>query len=89
MRELGKQQQAMLPHLLTGLRFLRQELQYHRANELGSEFDVPLLRTDSARLAMLISNAGWAEEPVVREWLEDACNDPLPEVRNSIVDVVN
>ena len=82
--ELCEQQLAMLPHLLNGLSFLRNELKYHRSIELGEDFDVPLLRMHCVQLAQRMANKGWADEPAVALWLEEAANDPLPEVRNSL-----
>ena len=48
------------------------------------EVDVPWLRWRCIQLAKAMHSAGLGDEAAVRGWLEDAENDPLPEVRFAV-----
>ena len=68
--------------VLTGMRFLLEELRYDRQASDATALDIPLTRWGCIRVARAIA----AEDPetpkVVRKWLELGKGDPLPEVRH-------
>jgi len=82
--------------VLHGLTYLRQELRFGssehvpRASSAGfaddDRVDVPLLRLRCVETAIALAGAGLADEPPVAGWLEEAEDDPLPEVRFAIED---
>ena len=71
--------EAIQEFLVEGLGFLSQELRYNKKHE--EEIDVPLLRFRCASLAVAMSKNGCEDDPTILQWLQDAENDPLPEVR--------
>jgi hypothetical protein len=62
-----------------GLIALLEEASYSRSDQ---NFDVPAIRAASYRLAAAMAKAGFGGLGV-KAWLEQAKNDPLPEVRNA------
>ena len=66
-----------------GLKALIPVLSYENMGDVEDDFDVPLLRWRCVRIARILKNSGFKEEPV-STWLEIAANDPLPEARRSI-----
>ena len=80
--------------VLHGLVYLRKELAYGSAGRAVSsgrsrvageeDIDVPLLRLRCVQAAIAMSGAGLEDEPAVVGWLEEAGDDPLPEVRFEI-----
>jgi hypothetical protein len=74
--------------LLVGLEFLLAETRYRRLDEETSSAiphdQVPKHRASAAKLAASLSRAGWSDHPTISKWVEDARNDPLPEVRSSV-----
>ena len=65
-----------------GLRYLAPELRYSREHENPDV--IPLRRQRCAELAAAMSKCGMNENSVVRSWLEEAREDPLPEVRQAV-----
>jgi hypothetical protein len=63
-----------------GLTALVEEASYSRSEQT---LDVPAIRAACFRLALAMADAGYAGERGVAEWLANAKNDPLPEVRNA------
>ena len=86
-----EQQKVLREPLLDGLRRLLEELVYEEDVDQHpfikrpwvdhEEVDVPLLRWRCAQTARAMEAAGFGDESVVRRWLEQAEEDPLPEVR--------
>ena len=70
---------------LEGLASLVDELAYGR--EVQQDVDVPLLRWRCVCLARAMHNAG-CNDTSVTEWLTAAQDDPLPEVRYKVSDLV-
>ena len=80
--------------VLHGLVYLRQELAYRSASQAVSsgrsrladeeDVDVPLLRLRCVQAAIAMTDAGFGDEPAVAKWIEEAEDDPLPEVRFAI-----
>lgn len=74
----------LINHLLIGLEYLFHETSYR---ELESSQDIvpynliPQLRMRSARLAKLLSDLGYYNNPVFQSWLKSIKDDPLPEIR--------
>lgn len=66
---------------IQGLGYLAEELRYDREHDQGDDFDVPLLRWCCAHLALSMAERGFSDDPTVTRWLENAKEDPLPEVR--------
>ena len=66
-----------------GLRYLLNELRYDREHQQDEDFDVPLLRWGCTHLAMAMAEHGFGDDPTVARWLENAKEDPLPEVRHA------
>lgn len=73
------QKETLRDLALQGLGFLVEELRYDREHDL--DFDVPLLRCRCAHLALAMAERGFNDDPAVARWLENAEEDPLPEVR--------
>ena len=75
--------QEAIGHLvLQGLSYLIEELRYDRQHDNGNR--VPNLRRLCAQLAKSMSQKGYADSPIISQWLEEAKHDPLPEVRHII-----
>ena len=66
---------------LHGLGYLAQELRYDRSHD--PDVDVPLLRWCCTQLALAMAACGFENDPAVARWIENAKNDPLPEVRHA------
>ncbi len=82
--------------VLSGLEFLRRALVFREVSPhpyvveqpqvSEDEVDVPWLRWRCVQLAKAMDSAGFGEEAAVTGWLEDAENDPLPELRFAVED---
>lgn len=68
--------------VLEGLEYLILEECYSVAHN-RPEF-VPIIRLNCIRLAHLMSINGYKNELIILKWLNEANNDPLPEVRNAL-----
>lgn len=68
---------------LVGLTYLLEELQYDR-NDIENNYDVPHLRYQCAQLVSSMCANGLQNEPTIVRWLQDAKEDPLPEVRYAV-----
>ena len=66
-----------------GLGYLLNELRYDREHQQDEDFDVPLLRWDCTHLAIAMTEHGFGDDPTVARWLDNAKEDPLPEVRHA------
>ena len=66
--------------VVQGLGYLAEELKYEIARDEG--LDVPLLRWGCTNLAISMMQTDWRDEPAVVRWVENAGNDPLPEIRS-------
>ena len=75
------QQETIRDLALQGLGSLVEELRYDREHDLDA--DVPLLRWRCAHLALAMAERGFSDDPTVTRWLENAKEDPLPEVRHA------
>ena len=76
--------QEAIGHLvLQGLSYLIEELRYDRQHDHDGN-RIPTLRFLCAQLARSMSQRGYADIPVISQWLEAAKDDPLPEVRHLI-----
>jgi hypothetical protein len=78
-----------LDYLLTEAAY--SELSRERSGSIPYE-EVPGIRCEAAELARCLSLLGHDTSPTVRQWLETAATDPLPEVRQAIeiaIDFVN
>ena len=70
-----------------GLGYLAQELEYDQEHDDG--LDVPLLRWNCMQLAAAMAEHGFDSQPSVRRWIENARDDPLPEIRHVKVPLVS
>ncbi len=77
----SEQRDAIGDFAIQGLDHLAQELQYDRKHD--ENMDVPLLRWACTHLAIAMADHGLDAEPAVSRWIEDASNDPLPEIRHT------
>ena len=68
-----------------GLRYLIDDLDYSR--KFSKEVDIPLLRWRCVSLARAMQKAG-CDDKAVMDWLAVAREDPLPEVRHKVSDMV-
>lgn len=68
---------------IQGLGYLIEELRYDRKHDQDENFDVPLLRWGCTHLAMAMAEHGFGDDSTVARWLENAKEDPLPEVRHA------
>ena len=75
-------QDALSPLVLSGLRHLAGDLRYAQYQH---DDDIPTLRLLCVRLAHSMSRHGFADAPVVQQWLHEGKDDPFPEVRNAAV----
>lgn len=72
---------TMLDALLEDLRGrLRYDLDTRQTSESAQEH-LPHLRFGAFQLASALIETAQAESPAARKWLDDASNDPLPEIR--------
>ena len=72
--------------VLTGMRFLLEELRYDRQAADATALDIPLTRWGCIRVARAIAAEDSDMPEVVRQWLELGRGDPLPEVRHVAAD---
>lgn len=77
------QQESILELALHGLSQLIDELDYKLVDLDASELDIPLCRFGCVKLARALHAAGHADVDCVKQWLDAALNDPLPELRKA------
>lgn len=65
---------------LRGLKDLLEDFRYDGEN-FGQIDDLPDLRNHSVQLALSMSENGVKDNDTINQWLQDAENDPLPELR--------
>jgi hypothetical protein len=70
-----------------GLGCLLEEASYARTLEEVEKLNIPLLRRNCIRLAVALTDRGRGSSPAVKGWMDAAREDPLPEVRNALVEV--
>ena len=66
--------------VVQGLGYLFEELRYETARD--KDLDVPVLRWGCTNLAVSMAQGDWAEEIAIVRWVENATDDPLPEIRS-------
>ena len=66
--------------VVQGLGYLFEELRYETARD--KDLDVPVLRWGCTDLAVSMSDGDWAENTAIARWIENASDDPLPEIRS-------
>lgn len=71
--------------VLEGLEYLILEQNYETVKD-GIE-DTPIIRLNCFKLAYQMSLIGYQNEPLIQKWIIQGKSDPLPEVRNSIIDL--
>jgi len=71
-----------------GLGCLLEEASYTRTRSEAEKFNIPLLRRYCIRLALAMAQLDYGGNAAVRNWIEAAREDPLPEVRNALDDEV-
>lgn len=87
-RGTSDQKRLLIDLALDGLKYLSGELRYDRGH--GEEkLDKPYLRWGCVRLALSMAEYGLENDPTIRQWLEIAETDPLPEVRHAITPTRN
>lgn len=76
---------------LMGLDYLFNATRYDQAIESGltERIDVPLVRYYCVKLAIAMTKIGYSDHPVLSRWIDDAKDDPLPEVRNQVATCCN
>ena len=81
--EGDQEQRGIITELvLYGLGYLAQELCYDNERNRDTEIDIPLLRWGCTHLALSMARCGFNKDPAIIGWVENAEDDPLPEVRN-------
>ena len=87
--------ELLRPSVLSGLESLRRTLVFREISShplveqpqvSEDDVDVPWLRWRCVQLAKAMDSAGFGDEAAVTGWLEDAGNDPLPELRFAVED---
>ena len=74
---------AIVPSLVRGLRYLREELEYKRGEE--NYDDVPELRWACVKVAVSLHNGVLSEmDEIIEKWIAISSCDPLPEVRHLV-----
>ena len=68
--------------VLSGMRYLLEELRYDRETAMANMLDIPLARWRCIQVARAIADEQSETPEVVRRWLELGKDDPLPEVRH-------
>ena len=77
----AEQRDAIGALLVQGLGYLAEALRYEVAAD--EDLDVPLLRWGCTNLALSMAETDWPDEPAIVRWVQNAVNDPLPEVRSA------
>ena len=77
----GDSQAALKDRVLEGLGYLLIELDYRR-DDMTRVLDVPLVRWRCAGVAAAMKQAG-VDEEIVRSWISESDDDPMPEVRHA------
>ncbi|MBU0370302.1 hypothetical protein KN506_11545, partial [Acinetobacter baumannii] len=67
-------------YVLEGLEYLLIETDY-KVKQKDPEH-VPIIRLNCYKLAYTISKTIFSESIIIKQWLEEGKNDPLPEVSN-------
>jgi hypothetical protein len=89
-RSAKKLDERFVESVLTGLEYLFHELQYTLVESKNSSFeydDVPMLREYTVSVAAAVSHHHGCQNEIVLKWIEAARNDPLPEVRNALLEI--
>ena len=76
-----EQQNAIRELVTEGLGYLAKELRYDAIHD--EDIDVPLLRWGCTHLSIAMAEHGFDHEPAVARWVENAKDDPLPEIRHA------
>ncbi|MBF0148122.1 MAG: SIR2 family protein, partial [Magnetococcales bacterium] len=72
-----------------GLRFLLDETSYDRFDRQPVTDDLPFLRYQCVKLSLIMSqNASYMKAESIKQWLDNASNDPMAEVRNAVEEYV-
>ncbi|HHP4896273.1 TPA: hypothetical protein ACSB3R_003888, partial [Acinetobacter baumannii] len=74
------QQNIISKYVLEGLEYLLIETDY-KVKQKDPEH-VPIIRLNCYKLAYTISKTIFSESIIIKQWLEEGKNDPLPEVSN-------
>ncbi len=78
----SEEQRNAIKELVTeGLGYLAKELRYDAIHD--DDIDVPLLRWGCTHLSIAMAEHGFDHEPAVAGWVENAKDDPLPEIRHA------
>lgn len=73
--------------ILEGLEYLILEQEYKSSH--GDIEDIPIIRLNCVKLAYQMSMNGFEDKPIIKQWLEEGKKDPLPEIRNVILEYVS
>ena len=76
-----EQRDAIGDLVVQGLAYLLQKLRYDAIHE--EDINVPLLRWGCTHLSIAMAEHGFDHEPAVARWVENAKDDPLPEIRHA------
>ncbi len=68
--------------ILEGLEYLILEQNYKSSHD--DIEDVPIIRLNCVKLAYQMSINGFKDKPIIKQWLDEGQQDPLPEIRNVI-----
>ncbi|HFE9780822.1 SIR2 family NAD-dependent protein deacylase [Acinetobacter baumannii] len=69
--------------ILEGLEYLILEQDYNSSHD--DIEDVPIIRLNCVKLAYQMSINGFGDKPIIKQWLDEGEKDPLPEIRNAIL----
>jgi len=73
--------------ILEGLEYLILEQEYKSSH--GDIEDIPIIRLNCVKLAYQMSMNGFEDKPIIKQWLDEGKKDPLPEIRNVILEYVS
>ncbi len=73
--------------ILEGLEYLILEQDYKSSHD--NIEDVPIIRLNCVKLAYQMSINGFEDKPIIKQWLEEGERDPLPEIRNVILEYMS
>jgi len=77
------QKQKIQDMTLRGLSYLLEELRYDW-DDAELKNDLPDLRNYSVQLALSMLKHGILDSDTIRQWIQTAKSDPLPELRNAV-----
>lgn len=72
----------LTPLILEGLEYLKEELAYDREHD--DPQIIPISRVFCAKLALIMSQDSIDHDQIIKDWIETAKSDPLPEVRRAV-----